>query len=101
MCWRWRGTDRGELGVEVGQGRRQLLANLFSAALRIVGSGVVVGNLLLILLVMTGQDRIPVAFVIRALAITSTVMLVVGLLACIVPAKRALRIHPTEALRQT
>jgi hypothetical protein len=92
-----------EIGLRsaLGAGRRQLLANLFSAALRIVGSGVVVGNLLLILLVMTGQDRIPVAFVIRALAITSTVMLVVGLLACIVPAKRALRIHPTEALRQT
>jgi ABC-type lipoprotein release transport system permease subunit len=50
---------------------------------------------------MTGENRIPVAFVIRALVITSTVMLVVGLLACIVPAKRALRIHPTEALRQT
>jgi putative ABC transport system permease protein len=92
-----------EIGLRsaLGAGRRQLLANLFSAALRIVGSGVVVGNLLLILLVMTGEDRIPVAFVIRALVITSTVMLVVGLLACIVPAKRALRIHPTEALRQT
>ena len=92
-----------EIGLRsaLGAGPKQLLVNLFAAALRIVGSGVAVGNLLLILLVMTGEERIPIVFVVRALLITSVVMLVVGLLACIVPAKRALRIHPTEALRQT
>jgi ABC-type lipoprotein release transport system permease subunit len=31
---------------------------------------------------------------------TSTVMLIVGLLACIEPARRALRIEPTEALKE-
>jgi ABC-type lipoprotein release transport system permease subunit len=31
---------------------------------------------------------------------TAVVMLVACLLACIVPARRALRINPTEALRQ-
>jgi ABC-type antimicrobial peptide transport system permease subunit len=40
-------------------------------------------------------------FVFRALLISSTLMLVVGLLACVGPATRALRIHPTEALRET
>jgi hypothetical protein len=84
----------------LGAGPKQLLANLFSAAIRIVGSGVIVGNLLLILVIMTGEGRIPVALVVRALVITSAVMLVVGVLACLVPARRALRIHPTDALRQ-
>jgi hypothetical protein len=92
-----------EIGLRsaLGAGPKHLLADLFAAAVRIVGSGVVVGNLLLISLIMTGEDRIPVAFVIRALVITSAVMFVVGLLACVVPAKRALRIHPTDALRHT
>jgi ABC-type lipoprotein release transport system permease subunit len=34
------------------------------------------------------------------LTITSAVMLTVALLACVTPARRALRIHPTDALRQ-
>jgi ABC-type antimicrobial peptide transport system permease subunit len=91
-----------EIGLRsaLGAGPKQLLANLFSAAIRIVGSGVIVGNLLLILVIMTGEGRIPVALVVRALVITSAVMLVVGVLACLVPARRALRIHPTDALRQ-
>jgi ABC-type lipoprotein release transport system permease subunit len=33
-------------------------------------------------------------------AVTSAVMLTACLLACIVPARRALRISPTEALRE-
>ena len=32
--------------------------------------------------------------------VTSAVMLIVGLLACIEPARRALRIDPTEALKE-
>ena len=36
----------------------------------------------------------------RALLMTSAVMLTVGLLACVEPARRALRIHPTDALKE-
>jgi len=32
--------------------------------------------------------------------ITSVIMAVVGVLACVAPARRALRVQPTEALRQ-
>lgn len=32
---------------------------------------------------------------------TSTVMVIVGLLACFEPARRALRIQPTDALKET
>jgi ABC-type lipoprotein release transport system permease subunit len=46
-------------------------------------------------------DRADQESIVRALVITSTVMLVVGLLACVEPARRALRIHPTDALGQT
>jgi ABC-type antimicrobial peptide transport system permease subunit len=35
-----------------------------------------------------------------ALLITSAVMLTVGLLACVGPARRALRIQPADALKQ-
>jgi ABC-type lipoprotein release transport system permease subunit len=35
----------------------------------------------------------------EALLITSVVMLTIGLLACVEPARRALRISPTEALK--
>ena len=35
-----------------------------------------------------------------ALLMTSGVMLTVGLLACIEPARRALRIQPTDALKE-
>jgi ABC-type lipoprotein release transport system permease subunit len=34
-------------------------------------------------------------------AITSVIMAAVGVLACAAPARRALRIQPTEALRQS
>ena len=39
------------------------------------------------------------SFVLNALMRTSAVMLVVGLLACVEPARRALTIDPTTALR--
>jgi len=35
-----------------------------------------------------------------ALLITSAVMLTVGMLACVEPARRALRIQPSEALKE-
>ena len=35
-----------------------------------------------------------------ALLMTSTIMLTVGLLACVEPARRALRINPTDALKE-
>jgi predicted permease len=92
-----------EIGLRaaLGASPNRLLVSIFSRAVVLVGGGVVAGNLLLILLIGLGEGRIPVAFVIRALIFTSTAMVVVGVLACIVPAKRALRIHPTDALRQT
>ena len=74
-----------EIGLRTALGATQgrLLAGIFSRALVLIGSGVVIGN-----------------SVAGALLTTSVVMLAVGLLACVEPARRALRIHPTDALKE-
>jgi ABC-type antimicrobial peptide transport system permease subunit len=92
-----------EIGVRVALGadRRRIVGAIFSRALTQVGLGVVVGGVIflgLVFLLSEGSVR-PGG---RELLITSmylTVMLGVCLLACIVPARRALGIEPTEALR--
>ncbi|HJR58466.1 MAG TPA: ABC transporter permease [Vicinamibacterales bacterium] len=90
-----------EIGLRAALGATQgrLLAGIFSRALVLVGSGIVAGNLALVLFVAL-EPEVTVADVADALLATSALMLTVGLLACMQPARRALRIHPTEALRE-
>jgi ABC-type lipoprotein release transport system permease subunit len=64
----------------------------------LVGSGVVAGNFVLLLVVMLASELN--AEIVGALATTSALMLTVGLLACVEPARRALRIQPTDALKE-
>ena len=69
-----------------------------------MGSGIAIGGALLLwgvaLAGPTGQPVQDVALFAVWLAITSAVMLAAGLLACVVPARRALRINPIDALRE-
>ncbi len=90
-----------EIGLRsaLGASRARLLAGVFSRAVLLVGSGVFVGNLVLMLFVMLSPE-VDMADVADALLVTSAVMLSVGLLACIEPARRALRIQPTDALKE-
>jgi ABC-type antimicrobial peptide transport system permease subunit len=90
-----------EIGLRaaLGAGQGRLLAGIFSRALVLVGSGVASGNAVLLLFVAL-SDEITLADVGEALLVTSAVMLAVGLLACAAPARRALRINPTEALKE-
>jgi ABC-type antimicrobial peptide transport system permease subunit len=90
-----------EIGLRAALGASQgrLLRGIFSRAATLVGSGVLAGNLLLLLAVAL-QDEAQFSDVWGALAITSLTMFSVGLLACVEPARRALRIQPTEALRE-
>jgi predicted permease len=90
-----------EIGLRsaLGGSPNRILASIFAKAAWLVGLGVVAGNLLLFLLFAVADDQIPTTFLIRSLMITSGTMLTVGMLACIEPARRALRINPTEALR--
>jgi putative ABC transport system permease protein len=90
-----------EIGLRsaLGASRTRLLTGVFSRALVLIGSGVVAGNSVLLLFV-TLVTELELSDVRDALLTTSLLMLTVGLLACVEPARRALRIHPTEALKE-
>ena len=64
-----------------------------------IGSAVVAGNLVLILFVSL-SDEIDASDLTGVLLMTSGVLLTIGLLACIEPARRAVRIQPTDALNE-
>jgi putative ABC transport system permease protein len=89
-----------EIGLRtaLGASRPRLLLGVFSRAATLVGSGIAMGDLVLLLFVAL-SDEVSVAEVGGALLTTSMVMLTVGLVACIEPARRALRIHPAQALK--
>ncbi|HJR60506.1 MAG TPA: ABC transporter permease [Vicinamibacterales bacterium] len=87
-----------EIGLRtaLGASPARLLAAIFRRALVLVGSGVAAGNfVILAVTVWTGASEMA-----EALPITSVVMLTVGLLACVEPARRALRIQPADALKE-
>jgi putative ABC transport system permease protein len=90
-----------EIGLRaaLGASPARLLRGIFSRALTLIGSGIVAGNIFLIV-VVTLSDEAELSDVGSALIATSTVMLLVGLLACLEPARRALRIQPTDALKE-
>jgi ABC-type antimicrobial peptide transport system permease subunit len=70
-----------------------VVRSIFSRAFIQIGAGIVAGSVLASLLGI--GDLRSVLLLIGA----DVVMLIVGLTACAVPLRRALRIDPTEALR--
>ena len=90
-----------EIGLRTALGATQtrLLRGVFSHAALLVGSGIVAGNSVLLFFVAL-SDEVAVVDMGGALLMTSAAMLTVGLLACIEPARRALRIQPTDALKE-
>ena len=97
-----------EIGLRaaLGANPRHVLAGILSRAVVLMGSGIAAGGALL-LLVRRTRRRDPRAgrqttFALFAayLGMTSAVMLAACLLACIGPARRALRINPIDALRE-
>jgi ABC-type antimicrobial peptide transport system permease subunit len=89
-----------EIGIRVALGAspRRVLGSVFARAGRQLGGGIVAGNSL-ILLIAWRADSLTTGLLVSS-AITSVLMAAVGVLACAAPARRALRIQPTEALRQ-
>jgi predicted permease len=89
-----------EIGIRIalGAGRRRVLGSVFARAGRQLGGGIVAGNSL-ILLIAWRADSLTWDLLLSSV-ITSVIMAAVGVLACAAPARRALRIQPTEALRQ-
>jgi hypothetical protein len=89
-----------EIGIRLalGANTRNVLASVFARAGRQLGGGIVAGNSLIMFLAWRAES-LTTELVVSS-AITSVVMAVVGVLACAAPARRALRVQPTEALRQ-
>lgn len=91
-----------EIGLRaaLGANPRQVLGGILSRALVLMGSGVTAGGALLLVFVAKSGPGEDVALYAGYFGVTSAIMLAAGVLACIGPAKRALRIHPADALRE-
>jgi hypothetical protein len=89
-----------EIGIRIalGANRRRVLRTVFARAARQLGGGIIAGNSLILLLAWRA-DSLTADLLVTSV-ITSVVMAAVGVLACAAPARRALRVQPTEALRQ-
>jgi putative ABC transport system permease protein len=92
-----------EFGVRraLGAGRRDIVGLVLGEGLKLAGFGVIVGLVAALLLArlmqallfgVTATDPVTFLFVSFALAL-------VAVAACYLPARRALKIHPVEALR--
>jgi len=89
-----------EIGIRlaVGASPRALLAALFRRAALQIGAGIVVGNLLVIALMPVIVEEASVVPTVLPMLAASLIMVIVGSAACFIPARRALKVQPTEAL---
>ena len=87
-----------EIGIRtaLGANPRRIIAAIFSRGLAQLGAGVVVG--VVGFAVAFGFEEVTTEAP-RVLLVVPALMMVAGLFACVVPARRGLRIQPTAALR--
>ena len=92
---------RKEIGIRAAMGAdsRQLLSSIFTKAALRLASGVVVGIVLALLIDRASDGEMLGSIGLGLLPIMALVMVLVGLFATLGPARRGLRIQPTEALR--
>jgi putative ABC transport system permease protein len=95
-----------EIGLRMALGAdpRHVAARIVGHVIVLMGSGVAAGAGLVLLVVAlgggpTGRPADDVVSFVAWIAVTSAVMLSAGLLACVEPARRAVRINPIDALR--
>jgi hypothetical protein len=88
-----------EIGIRIALGAnpRRVLRTVFARAGRQLGGGIIAGNAIVLLIAWRTEAATP--DLVAGLVIMSVIMAAVGVLACAAPARRALRVHPTEALR--
>jgi ABC-type antimicrobial peptide transport system permease subunit len=88
-----------EIGIRsaLGAPRRRVLAEVLSRAMRQIGIGIAIGipGSGIVYRLAGESDSLRLMFLVQPAAM----MVVVGLIATIGPARRALRVQPTEALR--
>ena len=89
-----------EIGIRVALGANpgRVLRSVFARAGRQLGGGIVAGNSIVLFIAWRAGGLTPELLV--GLVIMTVLMAAVGALACAAPARRALRVQPTEALRQ-
>ncbi len=89
-----------EIGIRIALGATHghVLRSVFARAGRQLGGGIIAGNSIILFFAWRSDSLTADLFVMSV--ITSIIMAAVGVLACAAPARRALRIQPTEALRQ-
>jgi ABC-type antimicrobial peptide transport system permease subunit len=86
---------RAALGADAGQ----LLRSIFTRAALQLAAGIVVGTVLALMIDRASEGGMLGSFGRALLPVTAVVMTIVGLFATIGPARRSLRIQPTDALR--
>lgn len=91
---------RREIGIRaaLGAGPRSLLVSVLSRAAGQIAIGIVVGVGIVVLAQSAGSDGMSGRIVVLLMTV-GALMTAVGLLAALGPARRALRIQPTEALK--
>ena len=95
-----------EIGLRaaLGASARQVLASILTRSVVLMSSGITAGGALLMVSIAagagpSGRPAEDLSLFAGYLGLTAVVMLAACLLACVAPATRALRINPTEALR--
>jgi putative ABC transport system permease protein len=93
-----------EIGIRTALGERQgsLVLTIARRALAQIGLGVVLGLAILGVLLLNLDSQLMrsgMELVLMSLGVGVGVMILVGLIACVAPVRRALRIMPVEALR--
>ena len=90
-----------EIGIRIALGAdpQRVLRTVFARAGRQLGGGIIAGDSIVLFIAWRTDAMTPELLI--SLAIMSVIMAVVGILACAAPARRALRVQPTEALRQS
>jgi predicted permease len=90
-----------EIGIRaaLGANRRRILAGVLARAARQLGVGVAVGLLVAVLVDRASGGLVMSGMALVLVPATAAFALLVGLLAAMGPARRALRVQPTEAIR--
>jgi predicted permease len=91
-----------EIGLRsaLGASPWDVIGGIVARAARLMGGGVAAGGgVLLLAVTLNEDDRVPLF--VGWLATTSGMMFIAGVFACLGPTRRALRINPTDALRET
>ena len=85
--------------MALGADRRRVIGTIVRRPLAQVGIGTVAGAILVVLAFVGPFESTPTAVEAASIAAYALLMMGVCLLACVVPARRALRVEPAGALR--